>query len=123
MRRVLLKLNKAEHAKRGEEGHDIADTAANARDLAAALHACRDEWLEAPDLDEGAESARVADGETVAEARARGDAAWREGRPDAALQAWRLALRKSLSEKHGSTAPAELLAIRSSFWHTVRPTT
>lgn len=121
LRRVLLQLNKAEHVKRGERAtHAVSDTVANARDLAAALYGCRDEWLEAPDLDEGAEGARVIDSETAAEARALGDAAWRNGWPGDALRAWRRALRKLLSDMHGSAAPAQLLAMRSAYWHTVR---
>ena len=121
LRGVVLKLNQAEHFKRGDKAAaGLADTTANARDLAAALHECRGEWLEAPDLTAGAEAERVLDAEPPAAARARGDAAWRGGRPEAALHAWRLALRKLLSEKHGSAAPASLLAMRAGLWSAVR---
>ena len=114
-----MKLDKAEYAKRGDKAtHDKADSATNAADLAAALYECRDEWLEDPSL--GADSDCVLDAETAEAARARGDAAWREGRPEEAMRAWHMALRKLLSDKHGSCAVAELLTSRSTLWHTVR---
>ena len=119
LRSAILQLDKAEYTKRGDKAtHDQADSATNAADLAAALYECRDEWLEDPDL--GAGSDCVLDAEAADSARARGDAAWREGRPEAAMHAWRLALQKLLSDKHGSTALAQLLTSRSTLWHTVR---
>jgi hypothetical protein len=54
--------------------------------------------------------------------KATGDAAFERGDFSGAITAWRLALAKSISTKHGvhGEAVPQLLALRSEFWAVVR---